>query len=139
MWPQKWKASASPGLIALATTPPAAPATIARPTRASRPRRDVRAARPSAHTPTSGMRRLQRAALGRREHALELGQAVEGALGQRDAGQRVERHRVRAAGHAGLGRGGGVALLVEYLDGEPSLAGQQLDRGRDGVAERAAL
>src|ERR1700704_957476 len=107
MWPQKWKASASPGLIALATTPPAAPATIARPTRASRPRRDVRAARPSVQLPTSGMRRLQRAALGRGQDALQLGEPVERALGQRDAGQRVESDGVRAAGRARLRPRGG--------------------------------
>src|ERR671938_494346 len=37
VWPQKWKASASPGL----TAPPAAAATTAPPTRARNPRRDV--------------------------------------------------------------------------------------------------
>src|SRR4051812_5273171 len=136
MWPQKWKASASPGLTALATTPPAVPTTSARPTRASRPRRDVRAARPSANAPrsvhpprllapllarrapTSGMRRLQRTALRGGKHALELRQAVERPLGQHDAGERVERGGVRAAGHPRRGPGVGVAMLVEDLDGE---------------------
>src|SRR3954454_10287742 len=121
MCPQKWYASASPGLIALATMPPAVPATSTRPTRASRPGREVRAARLSAKAPTSGMGRLERAALGRREHALELGQAVERPLGQRMAGQRVPRDGVGAAGRAGGRPRVGVASLVEDLHGQPRL------------------
>src|SRR4051794_26743998 len=139
MWPQKWKPSASPGLIALATTPPAAPATSTRPARASRPRREVRAARRSVHEAASGMRRLERAALRRGEDALELGEAVERPLREHRSGPRVERDRVRAARRAGQRPGVRVALLVERLDGQPRLAGEPLDGGRDGAAQRAAL
>src|SRR4051794_23107370 len=93
MWPQKWKPSASPGRTALATTPPAS----SPPTRAISPRRDVPFASDSVNAPMSGMRGLQRAALGGGQHALELREAVEGALGQHGAGTRVQRDGERAA------------------------------------------
>src|SRR5256885_1525527 len=51
--PQKWKASASPGLTAAATSRPAARPTIASPARASRPRREVPST--TARAPTSGI------------------------------------------------------------------------------------
>src|SRR3954469_15193834 len=112
MCPQKWKASASPGsMTARATVPAAVAAKSASPTRASKPRRDVRAAS------CSSMDRLQRAPLGGADDALELAEPVERPLGQHDPVARVQRDRVRRAGHARGGPGLGVALLVEDLDG----------------------
>ena len=63
MWPQKWKASASPGFTAFATTPPAVAASRPAPTRARKPRRELSPASESSASPirsrsaTSGPRR----------------------------------------------------------------------------------
>src|SRR3954469_3955276 len=130
MWPQKWKASASPGLTTLDTALAAVAANSASPTRASRPRGDVRAAR------SSSMDRLERAPLGRADDALELGEPVERPLGQHDPVARVQGDRVRRAGHAGDSPGLRVTVLVEDLDGQPRLAAEQLDARRHGAAQR---
>src|SRR4051795_9969330 len=111
MWPQKWKASASPGLTTLDTALAAVAANSASPTLASSPRREVRAAS------SSSMDRLERALLGRADHALELAEPVERALGQDDAVPRVQRDRVGRPGHARGRPRVGVAVLVEDLDG----------------------
>src|SRR3954468_18799230 len=109
MCPQKWKASASPGLTSRAAAPAAVAANRASPTRASRPRREVRAASDSS------MDRLQRPLLGGADDALELGEPVERALGEDDPVARVERHGIGRSRHGGDGPGVGVALLVEDL------------------------
>src|SRR5437660_9917440 len=110
MWPQKWKASASPGFTTLATALAAVAARSASPVRASSPRREVR---PASAVVQSRMGGLQRALDRRAHHALELGEPVERALGQDGPLARVERDRVWAAGHGGLLPCLGVALLVE--------------------------
>src|SRR4051812_6782686 len=107
MWPQKWKASASPGLTTLETALAAVGANSASPTRASSRRREVRAAS------ASSMDRLQRALLGRADHALELAEPVERALGQDDAVPRVQGDGVRRSGHARGRPRVGVPVLVE--------------------------
>src|SRR4051812_6993685 len=109
MWPQKWKASASPGLTSFATVVAAVAASSASPARASSPRRDVRAAS------CSSMGGLERAPLGGADDALELAEAVEGALRQHDPVARIQRDRVRRARHVGGRPGVGVAMLVEDL------------------------
>src|SRR5215218_3245862 len=105
MWPQKWYASASPGATSEPTVfAPATPIT-ATPTRARKPRRELASAtesairppwltepppecpRPAAGPAAAGVRARSRAdrsapPLRRREHGLELGTGVEGALGQ---------------------------------------------------------
>src|SRR4051794_29949973 len=133
MWPQKWKASASPGLTTLDTALAAVAANSASPTLASSPRREVRAAS------SSSMDRLQRAALGRADHALELGEPVERPLGQDDPVAWIEGDRVGGPRDARGGPRVGLALLVEDLDGQPRLGAEQLDRRRDGGAQGAAL
>src|SRR3954452_16746310 len=133
MWPQQWKASASPGLTTLDTALAAVAANSASPTLASSPRREVRAAS------SSSMDRLERAAFGRADHALELGEPVERALGEDDPVARIEGDRVRRARDLRGGPGLGMALLVEDLDRQPRLGGEQRDRRRDRRAQRAAL
>src|SRR4051812_11244040 len=122
MWPQKWWASASPGLIARPTRPTAEPATIALPTRASRPRRDVRAARssvsaPSPRRPPSATDRLAHPPLGRRQDGFELAEPVERALGEDRPVAGVEGDGVRGAGDVGEAPEMRVADLVERGDG----------------------
>src|SRR6185503_18671588 len=108
VWPQKWKASASPGFTAFATTPPAVAARRPPPIRARKPRRELSPARESSASPIrsrsaiSGARSHPRPAAGSsRQHTLELGQVVERALGQ-DRAIRPERDRERAARNAEL-------------------------------------
>src|SRR6478672_9392831 len=126
VWPQKWWASASPGSISFATVPAAAPATSAPPIRARNPLREVSAARPSSASPIrppSGDPLSNRRArvlsrpppLGRRQHALQLGEVVERALGQHDAGT-VQCDRERAARDGQLPPDVRVSDLVEDLD-----------------------
>src|SRR4051812_1188267 len=107
MWPQKWKASASPGLT-MSLTAAAAPAdSSAPPTRASSPRREVRAAiaslQPSPMQQLQRVPRLPGAALGRGDDRLQLAQPVEGALRQDGPVDGIERDRVRAPGDRGGG------------------------------------
>src|SRR3954451_7324623 len=105
MWPQKWYASASPGLI----SEPAvrAPATVMRPpaTRERKPRRDSGTQRPPAP-------------LGRRQHGLELRARVERPLGEHRP-VAAQRDRERAAGDVGQRPGAGVLDLVEAPHGDP--------------------
>ncbi len=96
VWPQRWKAPASPGGTTARTTVPAPAAAISAPlTRARKPRREVLEARSSAsRSRCSGIepdlpspmwsRDLAPgpAALRGRHDALELGEVVEGPLGQ---------------------------------------------------------
>src|SRR4051794_18149582 len=110
MCPQKWKASASPGLISEAAVgAPAAPSTAA-PTRARKPRRDVPAARrsESRSSATDGLP----AALGGGEHGLELRRRVEGPLREHGA-LAVDDDSVWAPGHVRGRPCRGVLLLVE--------------------------
>src|SRR5689334_1071707 len=109
MCPQKWNASASPGLISEAAVGAPAAASTAPPTRARNPRRDVSDA--SRSESRSATDRLP-AALGGGEHGLELRGGVERALGQHGA-LPVHDDPVRAARHVRGGPGLGVLLLVE--------------------------
>src|SRR6266545_2590204 len=108
MWPQKWKASESPGSIRVPTVRAAVRATRAPPTRARKPRRDVsRAIASETRSRCSGT-----AAGGGRQDALELGEVVEGALGQ-DGAAIVRGDRERASGDAQVAPECRIRLLVE--------------------------
>ena len=89
MWPQKWKASAFCARSAAARSPPPLTPSSSRPARARNPRREVDSATASLST-----HRLGRGG----EHALELEERVERALGEHLAVGR-EHDRVRAAGN----------------------------------------
>src|SRR3954464_14851636 len=92
MCPQKWNASASPGLISEPAVRAPATAITPAPTRERKPRREVApascsAARPAIVVPSASPAsrlRTQRppTALGGGEHGLELGPSVERPLGQ---------------------------------------------------------
>src|SRR6185312_10915951 len=97
MCPQKWNASASPGLISEAAVGAPAAASTAPPTRARKPRREVSAAsRSDSRSATDGLP----AALGGREDRLELCGGVERALGE-DRPLAVDHDGVGAAGDVG--------------------------------------
>src|SRR3954469_11670042 len=96
MWPQKWKASASPGFTSAPTAPAPAASVSSRETRARKPRREVDAASSSTSAVGSGMC-LGDPALRRGEDALQLAPGVERALGVNRAVP-VERDREGAAG-----------------------------------------
>src|SRR3954447_23018724 len=96
MCPQKWNASASPGLISEAAVGAPAAASTAPPTRARKPRREVSdASRSESRSATHGLP----ATLGGSEHGVELGGGVERALGE---------HRPLAVDHRGVGAAGDV-------------------------------
>src|SRR4051794_7885277 len=96
MWPQKWNASASPGLISAPTAPAPAVRASSRETRARKPRRDVDAASPSVRDASSGTC-VRESPLRRRQDALELAVGVERAL-RAHGSARVEGDRERAPG-----------------------------------------
>src|SRR3712207_6504442 len=120
MCPQKWKASASPGLTSPPTVRAPARANTAPLTRARKPRREE-----------SGTGRA--APLGGGEDRLELPRGVEGALGQ-DGAVGVEGDGERAAGGFGQRPRVGVADLVEGAHHDPRVA---LERAH-GWCERLA-
>src|SRR5215467_5287269 len=103
MWPQKWNASASPGLTRAATALPPAASASRREVRARKPRRDVVSARLSARPPGSGRRGNNR---------FELAVSVERAL-RPDLSAFVDDHGIRAAGNVQPTPDVGVADLVE--------------------------
>src|SRR5215210_8927895 len=128
MWPQKWKASASPGL----TEPPAAAATSAPPSRARKPRREV--ARATAWL-SSGM---SLPPLGCRQNRLQLAEAVERAL-RADGAVQGECDRVRAPRNGELLPRVAVASLVEDLDGNERVAVERRDCRLERAAQAATL
>ena len=140
MWPQKWYASASPGATSEPTRLRARDAHHRRADAgqeaAPRARRrdgvgDPRRLRSRAHRAA--------AALGGRQHRLELGAGVERALGEHGA-VGVERDRERAAGHVGGGPRVGVARPRRTCAGRRSGARRSAcDRGRERAAQPAAL
>src|SRR5206468_11429967 len=82
VWPQKWKASDSPGSIRVPTVRAAVIAMSAPPTRARKPRREEpRASESLIRSRCSGTDRVP-PALRRGQNALELRQVVEGPLCQ---------------------------------------------------------
>src|SRR5215211_1679347 len=123
MWPQKWNASASPGF----TEPPAAAATSAPPRRARKPPRDVSRA---TAAPSSGTGLLVCPALRSCNDSLELGGAVECALGADDAFV-VERDGVGAPRDGELLPDLPVRHLVEDLDRD-----ERIEIGRASCRER---
>src|SRR3954452_8993739 len=133
-----WNASASSASNAPAATPAPAVATRACPTRARNPRREVPRASASERWRPSGTHRPLAAPRGRREHALELTQRVEGALGEHGAVE-VERDGERAARDVERPPGALVAVLVEHAQRHQRIVSRELDRGLERVAHGAAL
>src|SRR5215217_8844462 len=135
MWPQKWNASASPGLTS-APTPPA-PATNAsrRDVRARNPRRDVDDARSSAIDATSGIRE---GALCGCEDALELAVAVERPF-RADVPVTVERDSVRTAWNTELAPDVGVARFVELGERQERIAAKRREHRLQGLAQTTAV
>src|SRR6266540_1941027 len=136
VWPQKWKASESPGSIRVPTVRAAASATSAPPTLARNPRRDVsRASESVSRSRCSGT-----APLGGGQHALQLGEVVEGALGENSAAvAQGDGDGERAAGNPEVAPERGVHDLVEDADPDVGIPGDVLDRGRQRLAEVAPL
>src|SRR3954447_23246278 len=96
VWPQKWKASDSPGSISVPTVRAAVIAISAPPTRARKPRREEsRASESLIRSSCSGTDRLP-PPLRPGHDAFELRQVVEGSLGQHRA-LPIQRERKRAA------------------------------------------
>src|SRR3954451_20022156 len=126
MWPQKWKASACCARIAPSTKPPPVRPSSRRPVRARNPRRDVAPATASLST----HRR-------RAEQRLELIERVERPLREHLAVGR-EHDCVRAAGDGERLPGGRVVVLVEELELDLGVAGEQSQGGLERGAERAA-
>src|SRR5947207_11450884 len=137
MCPQKWKASASPGLTRARTAPaPAASASI-RDARARSPRRDVDVASPSAGAPPSGMY-VRKLPFSRRDDALQLTVRVESALGTYGA-VAVEHHRERAARDVQRAPHVRVLHLVEDLDRDERIAGERRDDRLQALTEPAGV
>src|SRR5918997_1020285 len=130
MCPQKWYASASPGLISEPAVCAPASAITPAPTRERKPRRDVLAA--SVSESRSGTERTPPPLRGGQD-GLQLRARVERALGQHGAVV-ADRHRERAARHVGQRPRVGVFLLVEAAQRHPGVA---LEVGHGGL-ERAA-
>src|SRR3954447_177712 len=132
--PQKWKASESPGSISVPTVRAAVSATRAPPTRARKPRREVSRARASVtRSRCSGM-----SARRGRQNALQLGEVVEGPLGEDDS-LIVGGDRERAAGDTELAPERRISRLVEHTDSDVRVVSDVLDRGREGLADVAPL
>ena len=146
VWPQKWKASASPGFTAFATTPPAVAASRPAPTRARKPRREVSPASESSASPIRSRSAISdlpppgpaRRRLGGRQHALELGQVVERPLGEHGA-VRIERDRERAARDPQLAPDLGARRPRRRPPPRRRVAGQGCDRRLQPAADAAAL
>src|SRR4051812_50166980 len=73
-----------------------------------------------------------------RQNALQLGEVVEGPLGEDDS-LIVGGDRERAAGDTELAPERRVGGLVEDTDGDVRVVRDVLDRGREGLAEMAPL
>src|SRR5436309_14174881 len=127
MCPQKWKASACGARSAAPSRP--APLTASRsfPVRARKPRREVVVTTASLSTDRPGR-------CG--EHALELEERVERSFREHVAVRR-QHDRVRAAGDRQLAPGLAVILLVEDLELDLRVGGDQPQRWLERAAERA--
>src|SRR5436190_12186720 len=137
MWPQKWKASASPGRTAAARALPPAAAKSKRPTRPRKPRLDVSCASESLRRSlASGTCPLEDPLLCRGEHALELAEAVERALRPHDAVP-VERDGEGAPGDAQRAPRVRVLLLVEDPQRDNRVATERRHGRREAAAEVA--
>ena len=154
--PQKWNASESPGSTSAADRPSRREphqgaadarreshgATCCAPASRS-PRRDGQAptgslpSRPSLEPSATGTP-VRPPAVRRCEHALELREAVEGALGENRPGD-VEGDREGAAGHAEVAPDLGIGDLVEARHRYLRVVRDALHRGRQGLAEVTAL
>src|SRR3954466_873536 len=124
MWPQKWKASASPRPASAATAPPLATSASKREVRSRKPRREVDSARLSPMSPASGSRGNNR---------LELAVSVERPFRPHLA-DRVYDHCVRAAGNIEATPDVGVAHFVEDEERD---GGVPPDRGERGLQRSA--
>src|SRR5580765_4321562 len=129
MWPQKWNASASPGLTSAATAPPPARRASSREVRARKPRRDVESARLSPMTPASGSRGNNR---------LELTVGIERAF-RPYLSERVYDHRIRAAGNIEAAPDVGVAHLVEDEERNSRIPSERGERRLQSSAHPAAF
>src|SRR5256885_10274445 len=126
MCPQKWNASASPGLTSAETaSAPAASASI-RETRARKPRRDVDAASSSVSAATSGMDRLDSVALGGREDPLELAVAVERSF-RTDMAVAVECDRIGTPGDVEGSPHVRLPNLVDFGDRDERIPAERRD------------
>src|SRR5262245_58395009 len=133
VWPQKWNASDSPGSISVPTVRAAVSAIRAPPTRARKPRREVsRASESAIRSRCSGT------ALGGRQDALQLGEVVEGPLGQDLAGC-IESDRERAARDLEVAPGLRLGHLVELHDRHSGVVADALDGRSERLADVAAL
>src|SRR5215211_5165266 len=129
MWPQKWNASDSPGSIRVPTVRAAVSAISAPPTRARKPRRELlRASESVSRSRCSGT------ALGGRQHALELGEAVERSLRQHGAGV-IEGHGEGAARDRQAPPDLRLGDLVEGRDRHPRVIANALDRRCERLAD----
>src|SRR5712691_10577497 len=126
MCPQKWKASACWARSAAATTPLPLTASRNRPARARKPRRELVPATASLSIHGPGRRG---------EDALELEQGVEGALREHLAVGR-EHDRVRAPRDGQCAPDPGVGLLVEKLQLDLRVGGNESERRLERIAER---
>src|SRR5438874_7663132 len=127
MCPQKWKASACCARRAAATKPVPLTARSKRPARARKPRRDVLSATVSLSTDWTGR-------VG--EQAFELEERVEGSLREHVAVRR-EDDRVRTSRDREVAPGRRLGLLVEELELDLRVRGDQPQRRLERRAERA--
>src|SRR3954451_13689563 len=129
MWPQKWKASASPGFTSAATAPPPATRASRRDVRARKPRGEVDSARLSPKGPASGSRGNDR---------LQLTVCVECPLRPHFAAW-VDHDRIRAAGDIEAAPDVGVAHLVEDQERDGRILPECSERRLQRSAQPAAL
>src|SRR3954454_12424605 len=138
VWPQKWKASDSPGSINVPTVRAAVSAISAPPTRARKPRRELsRASESVMRSRCSGTGCLFPPCR-RRKHAFELGQIVERPLCEHRA-LPIEGEREGTAWDLEVPPELRLDHLVEDADRDARVLGHVLDRRREGLADSAAL
>src|SRR3954451_15753775 len=128
MCPQKWKASARSAFSAAAITPVPLAASKSLPARARNPRRELVATTASLSTHWAGR-------VGK--DAFELEQRVERALGEHVAVGR-KHDRIGAARNVELTPCLRVVLLVEELELDLGVGGDEAQRRLERLAERAA-
>src|SRR5436190_16839057 len=138
MCPQKWYASASPGLTSDAVACAPASAITPAPTRERNPRREVPVASASTASPARLGTDRPTAPLGRGEYGLELRARVEGPLREHRA-VGTDGDRERAAGDVGERPRVGVGDLVEAAQLDHRVARERRDRRLEGLADVTAL
>src|SRR2546423_26646 len=136
MCPQKWYASAAWARSVAVTNSPPATASSKRPTPARNPRREL-ASTTASLKPCSDRRCLRCPARRRCEQAFQLDQRVERPLGQDLAGG-PERDAVGAARDRECAPDVRIALLVEDLELDCGVIGDQTNRRLERLAERTA-